>query len=229
MTGLVDDEAVATGDEVLRTSRLTDSELYTHGAETLVASWEQYARGATGATLQRLPGVAAAVFPGGPERGIYNNALLARALGACERADAIAAMEAAYEAVGVTRFAAWVHESDGGMRRALERRGYTVDEVTRAMGMTLHDLGVPRPEVELGAANWSEHLPSPCGIYNVGTLEPARRRGLASALTAIHLHEARGRGCHTASLQSTATAERVYRAAGFRDLGRILEYVPPRR
>ena len=65
-----------------------------------------------------------------------------------------------------------------------------------------------------------------CGIYNVGTLEPARRRGLATALTAIHLHDARARGCRTASLQSTAMAERVYAAAGFRDLGRILEYVP---
>jgi ribosomal protein S18 acetylase RimI-like enzyme len=65
-----------------------------------------------------------------------------------------------------------------------------------------------------------------CGIYNVGTLEPARRRGLASALTAIHLNDARARGCHSASLQSTAMAEGVYAAAGFRDLGRILEYVP---
>ena len=30
----------------------------------------------------------------------------------------------------------------------------------------------------------------------------------------------------TASLQSTAMAERVYAVVGFRDLGRILEYVP---
>ena len=68
-----------------------------------------------------------------------------------------------------------------------------------------------------------------CGIHNVGTLEPARRRGLATALTAIHLHDARIRGCRTVSLQSTAVAERVYAAAGFRDLGRILEYVPSQR
>jgi ribosomal protein S18 acetylase RimI-like enzyme len=65
-----------------------------------------------------------------------------------------------------------------------------------------------------------------CGIYNVGTLERARRRGLATALTAIHLHDARARGCQTASVQSTAMAERIYAAVGFRDLGRILEYVP---
>jgi ribosomal protein S18 acetylase RimI-like enzyme len=68
-----------------------------------------------------------------------------------------------------------------------------------------------------------------CGIYNTGTVEGARRRGLATALTALHVHEARARGCRTASLQSTEMAERVYAAVGFRDLGRILEYAPPRR
>jgi GNAT superfamily N-acetyltransferase len=65
-----------------------------------------------------------------------------------------------------------------------------------------------------------------CGIYNVSTLEPARRRGLATAITALQLHQAIDRGCTTASLQSTAMAEGVYAAAGFRDLGRIFEYVP---
>ena len=65
-----------------------------------------------------------------------------------------------------------------------------------------------------------------CGIYNTGTLEHARGRGLATALTALHVHDALARGCQTASLQSTEMAERVYAAVGFRDLGRILEYVP---
>ena len=217
------------------------------------------------------------MFPNEPERSVYNNALLERGLGASHRADAVCAMEAAYEAAGVTRFAAWVHESDAAMRAALERRGYTLDEVTRAMGMMLDDIRLPRRDLELGPADWSEHLrlagmPSgfltgadpgafhvlvarlrgenvstaiasrlrgenvstaiafdfagDCGIYNVGTLEPARRLGLATGLAAIHLHDARARGCQTASLQSTAMAERVYAAAGFRDLGRILEYVP---
>jgi ribosomal protein S18 acetylase RimI-like enzyme len=65
-----------------------------------------------------------------------------------------------------------------------------------------------------------------CGIYNVGTLAHARRRGIGTALTAVLAHDAAARGCETASLQATATAERVYAAVGFRDLGRILEYVP---
>lgn len=66
-----------------------------------------------------------------------------------------------------------------------------------------------------------------CGIFNVSTLEHARRRGLGTALTALHVHQAIGRGCSTASLQSTEMAEHVYASIGFRDLGRILEYVRP--
>jgi ribosomal protein S18 acetylase RimI-like enzyme len=250
--------------EMTTASQVTDAELYLRAANTLLASWEQYARGTTGAAVRRFPGVAAAVFPDGPERRVYNNALLERNLPAPESANAVSAMETAYVTAGVTRFAAWVHESDARMRSTLERRGYTIDEVTRAMGMTLHDIRLPRPDLELVPADFSEHLRlagmppgfldgadtkafhvlvarldgenvstaigfdfnADCGIYNVGTLEPARRRGLATALTAIHLHDARARGCRTASLQSTEMAERVYAAAGFRDLGRILEYVP---
>jgi ribosomal protein S18 acetylase RimI-like enzyme len=246
---------------------LTDADLYLRGAETLLASWEEYARGASGATVQRLAGVATAVFPNEPERGFYNNALLDRDLDAAERADAVEAMEAEYAKAGVTRFAAWVHESDEAMRTDLERRGYSLDESTRAMGMAVEDVRLPRPEIELGPPDWFEYLRiagvapdflsgadravfhvrvarldgeniatamafdrgSDCGIYNVGTLGHARRRGLGTALTALHVHDALARGCVTASLQSTAMAERVYAAVGFRDLGRILEFVPEDR
>jgi GNAT superfamily N-acetyltransferase len=243
---------------------LPDADLYLRGAETLLASWEEYARGATGAAVQRSPGIASAVFPNEPERAVYNNALLDRDLGAAERAHALDAMEAAYAAAGVMRFAAWVHENDEAMRDDLERRGYTLEESTRAMGMALDDVRLPRPEIELGPPDWFEYLRiigvppgflsgadhaafhvlvarlggenvatamafdhgSDCGIYNVTTLERARRRGLGTALTALQVHDALARGCRTASLQSTEMAERVYAAVGFRDLGRILEYVP---
>ena len=63
-----------------------------------------------------------------------------------------------------------------------------------------------------------------CGVMSVSTLEPGRRRGLATALTARQLHDALARGCTTASVQSTAMAERVYARVGFRNLGRFLEY-----
>jgi ribosomal protein S18 acetylase RimI-like enzyme len=250
---------------VVTLSKRTEEELYARGSATLLASWEEYARGATGASLQRLPGVAAAIFPNEPERGVYNNALLERRLGARSRSDAVEVMETAYAAAGVDTFAAWVHESDRAMRDELGRRSYTLDTSTRAMGMSLDEISLPRLDVDLAPPSLREHLriagvpadflaaadPAPfhillgrldgetvatalafdldgdCGIYNVGTLEHARRRGLASALTAIQLSDALARGCETASLQATPMAERLYAAAGFRDLGRILEYVPP--
>jgi GNAT superfamily N-acetyltransferase len=248
---------------------VTDTDLYLRGAATLLASWEAVARGSAGASLVRPAGVSAAVFPAEPERAVYNNALLERDLGPAERAAAIDAIDAVYRAAGVDRYAAWVHESDSAMRAELGRRGYDLEESTRAMGMALDDVSCALPEVELAPAHWPEYLrylqafgvpagllggtdpgafhvvaarvagetvatalaldhEGDCGVFNVSTLAPARRRGLGTALTARLLHDAVGRGCRTASLQSTPMAERVYAAAGFRDLGRFLEYGPPR-
>ena len=85
----------------------TDADLFRRGTETLVASWEEYSRGAVGAFVQRLSGVAIAVFPNEPERAVYNNALLVRDLPIAERADAVAA-------TGFIR---------GGRRPALRRLG----------------------------------------------------------------------------------------------------------
>lgn len=242
---------------------LSDAELYRRGIETLIASWEVYARCARDASVQRYAGVTAAVFPAEPERSVYNNALLERNIGHFARARAVDAMQAAYAAAGVERFAAWVHEDDSAMRCDLESRGYTLDTTTRAMGMPLRELRVPRPELDLRSLEWAEYLrvfelpkdllqgdthaalrmtvawldgapvssvlafdcSGDCGIYNVGTLPHARRRGLATAITAHVLYEAQARGCESASLQSTPMAERVYAAVGFRDFGRFLEYV----
>jgi ribosomal protein S18 acetylase RimI-like enzyme len=243
---------------------LVDADLYRRGVETLLASWEEYARGSIGACVQRFAGVTAAVFPNEPERAVYNNAFLELDLGAAERADALEVMADAYAVAGITHFSAWVHESDQAMRLELEARGYTIDSSTWAMAMQLADIRVPRPEIVLSTPDWFEYLRmvgvprnflsrrdssayhiliarlgnenvatamafdfgGDCGIYNVGTLEHARRRGLGTALTALHLHDALARGCQTASLQSTEMAERIYASVGFRDLGRILEYVP---
>jgi ribosomal protein S18 acetylase RimI-like enzyme len=243
---------------------LTDADLYLRGVETLLASWQEYAGGASGAAVRRFPGVATAVFPADPERAVYNNALLERDLAAAARADAIDAMNSVYAAADVAHFAAWVHESDTAMRDDLERRGYTLAESTRAMGMALDDLRLPPPKIELGPPDWSEYLHilgmpadfltaadqaafyiliarlgganvatamafdhgDDCGIYNVTTLGRARRRGLGTALTVLQAHDALARGRRTASLQSTDMAEHIYTAAGFRDLGRHLEYVP---
>jgi ribosomal protein S18 acetylase RimI-like enzyme len=232
---------------------------------TLVASWAAFARGAPGAAVTRHPGVVTAVFPAGPERDVFNNALLDRDRPTRERRAATATMEAAYAGVG--RFAAWVHESDEPLRADLAARGYRVAESTLAMGLPLAQLRRPRPPLVPAAPDWTEHLrilevppgllagadpaefhlltaglegaavatamafdhDGDCGIYNVSTLPVARRRGLGTALTVAHLHDAAARGARTASLQSSPMAERVYAAAGFRGLGRILEYVNEER
>lgn len=242
----------------------SDGELLARGTKTLVASWSEYARWTTGASVHLLAGVAAAVFPCAPERAVYNNALVARGLPKRQRAGALAALERAYAEAGVTRFAVWVNEDDDALRSDLEQRGYRLDTSTRAMGMALADFRMPPQPIDLGPADWSEHLRigglpqsflpradpgalhvrvgrlgaenvttalafdhrCDCGIYNVGTLEHARRRGLGTALTVLQLRDARARGCLTASLQATPAAERMYAAIGFRDLGRILEFTP---
>jgi GNAT superfamily N-acetyltransferase len=248
-------------------SLTTENDLYARGIATALASWEAYARGSAGAAVMYLDGVSAAVFPSDPERAVYNNAVLEGGLGSSERAAAVDALTAAYATAGVDRYAAWVHESDEGMRAELSGRGYTIEESTRAMGMSLDEISLPRPEADIGLLHWPEYLEylesvglpagllsgtqpgsfhtlvarvgdesvataiafdhdGDCGVFNMSTVKAARRRGLGTALTARHIHDAAERGCSTATLQATAMAERVYAAVGFRDLGRILEYAP---
>ena len=93
-----------------------------------------------------------------PERAVYNNALLDRDLGRTERTAAVDAMVAAYRSAGIDRYAAWVHESDEGMRAELSGRGYTIAESTLAMGMSLDAISLTLPEVELGPLDWPEYL-----------------------------------------------------------------------
>jgi ribosomal protein S18 acetylase RimI-like enzyme len=243
---------------------ITDDELYDRGAETMLSSWARVAAGSPGARVVRADGVAAGVFPAGPERAIYNNALLGRGAGAA----AVDAMEALYAAAGIGGYAAWVHEGDAALRELMGERGYRVTETTRAMGMALADLAIGRPALALEPAPWPDYVRfleregAPAGllagvdpagfelllarrdgeavatalahdrgddrgIYNVGTLEAARRQGLGTALTALLLHGARDRGARTATLQSTPMGERLYRSLGFRDLGRFLEFTRP--
>ena len=243
---------------------MSDADLYARGITTLLTMWDELARTSRDAVVQRLPGIAAAVFPHDPERIYYNNAVLRDHGTAAERRRAVTSLEEIYADAGITRFAAWVHESDQAMRTELEERGYTLDSWTRAMGMCLTDIRLPRPELDLVEIEWESYLQTfglppglgshadrsafrvlvadvdgeavstatafehggDCGIYDVITLTHARRRGLATALTTLQLHEARARGRRTASVQSTEIAEHVYAAVGFRDLGRILEFVP---
>jgi predicted GNAT family acetyltransferase len=107
----------------------------------------------------------------------------------------------------------------------LRMEGLPPDFLRAADHAAFHLLAA-RVDGEIVAAALAYDFGDDCGIYNVGTVEKARRRGLGTALTTAQVYDARDRGCRTASLQSTPMAERVYAAVGFRDLGRILEYVP---
>ena len=60
-----------------------------------------------------------------------------------------------------------------------------------------------------------------CAIWNVGTREAARGRGLATGLLRQALVDARARGCETTSLQATAMGRPVYARLGYRALGPI--------
>jgi ribosomal protein S18 acetylase RimI-like enzyme len=246
----------------------TDDQLYERMRATFLASWARVAAGSQRASIEAVRGATVGVFPAGPERGIYNNALLDRGLDEPRAARAVDAVAATYADAGIERYAVWAHESETAAIAELVGRGYALDTWTRAMAMPLDEEVTPQsPPVELGPPEWIEHLrylraegvpdgllegvdpdafhvlvarvdgenvataiaydhEGDCGIFNTGTLPRARRRGLATALTALHVRQARDRGCETASLQATEVAQGVYARVGFRDLGRFMEYVP---
>jgi GNAT superfamily N-acetyltransferase len=241
---------------------MTDEALYGRGISTAVECWSRFARSVDGAAVHRRRHVDVAVFSQGPEKAIYNNAVLARGMGAAERDEAVGAMEDIYATAGVAGYAAWVHEGEIDTREELARRGYRVATSTRAMGMQRQGFRDFPSALEIAAAGWPEHkriidvdptllgaadlgafevlvaseagesvatgmsfdFEGDCGIYNVTTVESARRRGIGAALTAKLVRDAWRRGCETATLQATPVAERVYASVGFRDLGRIVEY-----
>jgi ribosomal protein S18 acetylase RimI-like enzyme len=239
--------------------------LYERMEANLLASWERYATGSSGAFVRRAADVTIAVFPSPPERVVYNNTLLSRGLDQARADAAIRLLEQLYASAGVDGYAVWAHESEAASIACLEARGYDVDTTTRAMAMSLDAIDMPQPHPRLPSTDWPQYvqvlgeLGAPegvltdmdptgfhtvlgcldgqrvaaaiaydhrgdCGIYNVGTMPHARRRGLGTALTAQLLHDARQRGCTTSSLQATEMAEHLYAEVGFRDLGRFIEY-----
>ncbi len=245
----------------------SDNELYDRMLATLIASWRQIAAGSDGGSVERVPGASVAVFPAGPERAVYNNAVLDRGLDGGQAPDAVTSVAEMYAEGAVDRYAIWVHEAESASIGELVARGLEIDTWTRAMATSLDGFPMEAPQLELGPSEWGEHLSylqaegvpdgllagvdgssfhvlvvrfsdenvataiaydheGDCGIFNMGTLPAARRRGLATALTVLHANGARERGCETASLQATEMARGVYASVGFRDLGRFIEYVP---
>jgi ribosomal protein S18 acetylase RimI-like enzyme len=72
-----------------------------------------------------------------------------------------------------------------------------------------------RVDGELAAAALAYDHAGDCGIFNVGTRQRYRRRGLAGALTLVQLHDAVARGCVTASLQSIPDGRTGLRGGGY--------------
>jgi GNAT superfamily N-acetyltransferase len=67
------------------------------------------------------------------------------------------------------------------------------------------------------------------GVYHVATRPGARRRGIAGALLALALDEARAGGCTLAALTATPEARRLYESLGFRACGAIEQWAAGRQ
>jgi len=102
---------------------------------SLLASWAALARRAPGAALRPAGEADAAIFPRGPARAVFNNALL-RA-GAADLDGTLAAVRGAYAAAGVEEFALWVHESRADALAVAAAAGWRESESTRAMAADL--------------------------------------------------------------------------------------------
>jgi ribosomal protein S18 acetylase RimI-like enzyme len=124
----------------------------------LFGCWTRIAEGTARASIERVPGAVIAVFPAGPERLFYNNAVLAQNLSRSRAREAAGAIVRAYEEAGVNRYAIWAHESEQAANAEMTHRGFRVDTTTRAMAMSLDEIAVPRPELELGPSDWGEYL-----------------------------------------------------------------------
>lgn len=65
------------------------------------------------------------------------------------------------------------------------------------------------------------HLGGCAGVYNIGTLEAMRGRGVGTALTVATLLDARAAGQRVAALQSSELGLGVYRRLGFVEVGEL--------
>jgi len=110
--------------------------------------------------------------------------------------------------------------------------GATVDDVERLLPATM----LADPDVALLTASLDGRPAGTAlairsgatiGVYNVGTLAAARRRGVGTSATWAALAAGRTWGCQLAVLQSSEMGQSVYEAMGFRTVVRYLEFRQP--
>lgn len=98
----------------------------------------------------------------------------------------------------------------------------------RAIGLDAaqpHEMYLARID---GTAVGMATLVTDCGVatlQNLATVAGARRRGVGTALTRHVMREGRKRGLATGVLQASSMGLGVYRNLGFREVGRVFEYV----
>jgi len=138
----------------------TNDEPYERLAATMVAAWARSAERTPKAKLDAIAGASVAIFPSGPERDVYNNALLDRALGQPAASEAAAEIARIYAAAGVESYAIWVHESERAAIAALAESGLQVDMSTRAMAVSLGEISPAEPEFKVERTGLPEHFRS---------------------------------------------------------------------
>lgn len=75
------------------------------------------------------------------------------------------------------------------------------------------------------AASSVYHGGGVAGIYNVATIEHARRKGIGAAMTALPLLESRSDGYRIGVLESSKYGFNVYRRLGFQETSKVFHYI----
>lgn len=86
-------------------------------------------------------------------------------------------------------------------------------------------------ECGCGAICLTDELPSPdnstgkCAyLMNIYVREEYRQHGIAHAIVAKLVEEAKNRGCHKIYLETTADGKGVYESSGFKDMPDMMKY-----
>ena len=127
----------------------------------------------------------------------------------------------------------WTAEGDPGEMAALNDAAYGYEPGTWIRGMGREPEGMRvylarldgKPAATLAALDFDRD----CTIWNVATAQPARGRGLSTALMRRAIFDAAQRGCLTSTLQATKLGAPVYLRCGYQDFGALhmWEYRPP--